>query len=74
MRLDRVEWWSQGPIARDYVRAFLTSGDGPGRIERLRSIEVAPGARAAKASGAAGEALLYFDRKTREAFLQGWCE
>jgi protein ImuB len=75
MRLDRVEWWSaEGPVARDYVRAFLTSGDGPGRIERLRSIDVAPGARAAKAGGAAGEALLFFDRKTREAYLQGWCE
>jgi protein ImuB len=75
MRLDRVEWWNPGgPVTRDYVRAFLTSGDGPGRVERLRSIEAAPGTRSAKASGAAGEALLYFDRKTREAYLQGWCE
>jgi protein ImuB len=75
MRIDRVEWWNQGVSGpRDYVRAFLTSGDGAGRIERLRSIEVLPGARASKAGGASGEALLYFDRKTKEAFLQGWCE
>jgi protein ImuB len=26
MRFDQVEWWTQAPVSRDYVRVWLTSG------------------------------------------------
>ncbi len=75
MRLDKAEWWAHSPASRDYVRAWLTSGDELLRVERLTSVEIAPaGGRTGKAGGASGEALIYVDRNTREAFLQGWCE
>jgi protein ImuB len=75
MRLDKAEWWAHSPASRDYVRAWLSSGDELQRVERLTSVEIAPaGGRNGKVGGASGEALIYVDRNTREAFLQGWCE
>ncbi len=75
MRLDKAEWWAHSPAPRDYVRAWLTSGDELARVERLTSVEIAPaGGRTGRVGGASGEALIYVDRTTREAFLQGWCE
>ncbi|MFO0760035.1 MAG: DNA polymerase Y family protein [Byssovorax sp.] len=74
-RLDKAEWWTGSGPSRDYMRAFLSSGDGAARLERFRSIDGPPGRRASSpAGGACGEALVYVDRKTREAFLHGWCE
>lgn len=74
-RLDKVEWWTGAPAHREYMRAFLSSGDGAARLERLRSIDGPPGRRASgPAGGACGEALVYMDRKTKEFYLQGWCE
>jgi protein ImuB len=68
MRLDGVEWWTASPASRDYVRAWLVAGSGKG----------APGGAARGAMEAspcpAGEAWIYVDRTTGEAFLQGWCE
>ena len=75
MRLDKAEWWAHSPASRDYVRAWLSSGDELSRVERLTSVDIAPArGRAGQAGGASGEALIYVDRNTREAFLQGWCE
>jgi len=71
MRLDGVEWWTASPASRDYLKAWLVSGPPQGK---------APGAgRALRASEEAspcpaGEAWIYVDRATGEAFLQGWCE
>ena len=74
-RLDKVEWWTGAPAHREYMRAFLSSGDGAARLERLRSIDGPPGRRASgPTGGACGEALVYMDRKTKEFYLQGWCE
>ncbi|MEO7327448.1 MAG: DNA polymerase Y family protein, partial [Minicystis sp.] len=74
-RLDKVEWWTGAPAHREYMRAFLSSGDGAARLERLRSIDGPPGRRVGgPAGGACGEALIYQDRKTKEFFLHGWCE
>jgi protein ImuB len=75
MRLDKAEWWAHSPASRDYVRAWLSSGDELLRVERLTSVDIAPArGRTGAVGGASGEALIYVDRNTREAFLQGWCE
>ncbi len=74
MRLDKVEWWTRSPASRDYVRAWLSSGDGKARVERMRDLEGGAHPASKPPAGACGEALLYVDRKTREVFLQGWIE
>jgi protein ImuB len=63
MRLDGVEWWTASPASRDYLRAWLVSGAPTGKPVREGASAVS-----------AGEAWIYVDRTTGEAFLQGWCE
>ncbi|WP_234023578.1 Y-family DNA polymerase [Sorangium cellulosum] len=70
MRLDAVEWWTPAPASRDYARAWLVSGSPSGRA---RPGELRPPRDGASASSC-GEAWIYVDRATGEAFLQGWCE
>jgi len=74
MRLDKAEWWTRSPASRDYVRAWLSSGDADARIARLRELEGGARGQGSPPAGACGEALLYVDRKTREVYLQGWIE
>jgi protein ImuB len=62
MRLDGVEWWTAAPASRDYLRAWLVSGSPAGKPREGASPVFA------------GEAWIYVDRTTGEAFLQGWCE
>lgn len=68
MRLDGVEWWTSQPASRDYLKAWLVSGPpqgrGPGAARGAEGQSPSP----------AGEAWIYVDRATGEAFLQGWCE
>jgi protein ImuB len=71
MRLTDVEWWSRNPTSRDYARVWLSSGDGEARLRKLRLGESPFDGRGA---GACAEALVYVDKKTGEAFLQGWFE
>ena len=67
MRLDGVEWWTATPVSRDYFKAWLASGPPTGGGARPMTLgEARP--------GPAGEAWIYVDRATGEAFLQGWCE
>ncbi|WP_437959056.1 DNA polymerase Y family protein [Sorangium sp. So ce119] len=70
MRIDAVEWWTPTPASRDYARAWLVSGApsgrAPGRLGELRP-------RDGASSSSCGEAWIYVDRATGEAFLQGWC-
>ncbi|WP_433934804.1 DNA polymerase Y family protein [Sorangium cellulosum] len=70
MRIDAVEWWTPTPASRDYARAWLVSGApsgrAPGRFGELRP-------RDGASSSSCGEAWIYVDRATGEAFLQGWC-
>ncbi|MCC6552265.1 MAG: DNA polymerase Y family protein [Polyangiaceae bacterium] len=63
MRLDGVEWWTASPASRDYVRAWLASGSPLGKPPREGA-----------SPSSSGEAWIYVDRATGEAFLQGWCE
>jgi protein ImuB len=63
MRLDGVEWWTAQPASRDYVRAWLASGSPGGKPPREGA-----------SPSSSGEAWIYVDRATGEAFLQGWCE
>jgi protein ImuB len=73
MRLDAVEWWTPTPASRDYARAWLVSGSPSGRAAQARPGELRPLRDGASASSC-GEAWIYVDRATGEAFLQGWCE
>ncbi|WP_437946017.1 DNA polymerase Y family protein [Sorangium sp. So ce296] len=73
MRLDAVEWWTPTPASRDYARAWLASGAPSGRAAPARLGELRPPRDGASASSC-GEAWIYVDRATGEAFLQGWCE
>lgn len=68
MRLDGVEWWTPTPASRDYFKVWLSSGapQGGGGARSFAQGEARP--------GPAGEAWIYVDRATGEAFLQGWCE
>ncbi|MGK3965641.1 DNA polymerase Y family protein [Sorangium sp. So ce118] len=72
MRIDAVEWWTPTPASRDYARAWLVSGAPSGRAAP-RFGELRPSRDGASASSC-GEAWIYVDRATGEAFLQGWCE
>ena len=63
MRLDGVEWWTASPASRDYVRAWLASGSPAGKPPREGA-----------SPSSSGEAWIYVDRATGEAYLQGWCE
>ena len=63
LRLDGVEWWTASPASRDYVRAWLASGSPAGKPPREGA-----------SPSSSGEAWIYVDRATGEAFLQGWCE
>ena len=63
-RIDRVEWWSAAPVCRDYARAWLRTHlkrQGPAHLGPRDHTEL-------------GEAWVYVDRQTRQAFLQGWYE
>ncbi|WP_437591915.1 DinB/UmuC family translesion DNA polymerase [Sorangium sp. So ce1000] len=73
MRIDAVEWWTPTPASRDYARAWLVSGSPSGRAAPARLGELRPPRDGASASSC-GEAWIYVDRSTGEAFLQGWCE
>ncbi|WP_437969661.1 DNA polymerase Y family protein [Sorangium sp. So ce260] len=73
MRIDAVEWWTPTPASRDYARAWLVSGAPSGRGAPARLGELRPPRDGASASSC-GEAWIYVDRATGEAFLQGWCE
>jgi protein ImuB len=73
MRIDAVEWWTPTPASRDYARAWLVSGSPSGRAAPARLGELRPPRDGASASSC-GEAWIYVDRATGEAFLQGWCE
>ncbi|KYF92674.1 hypothetical protein BE17_43905 [Sorangium cellulosum] len=71
MRIDAVEWWTPTPASRDYARAWLVSGAPSGRAPRLGELRPS---RDGASSSSCGEAWIYVDRATGEAFLQGWCE
>ncbi|WP_437800405.1 DinB/UmuC family translesion DNA polymerase [Sorangium sp. So ce693] len=73
MRIDAVEWWTPTPASRDYARAWLVSGSPSGKAAPARLGELRPPRDGASASSC-GEAWIYVDRATGEAFLQGWCE
>ncbi|WP_437898852.1 DinB/UmuC family translesion DNA polymerase [Sorangium sp. So ce124] len=73
MRIDAVEWWTPTPASRDYARAWLVSGSPSGKAAPARLGELRPSRDGASASSC-GEAWIYVDRATGEAFLQGWCE
>ncbi|WP_437769368.1 DNA polymerase Y family protein [Sorangium sp. So ce281] len=73
MRIDAVEWWTPTPASRDYARAWLVSGSPSGKAAPVRLGELRPPRDGASASSC-GEAWIYVDRATGEAFLQGWCE
>ncbi|WP_156041409.1 DinB/UmuC family translesion DNA polymerase [Chondromyces apiculatus] len=83
MRLDGVEWWTSTPVSRDYFKAWF-SASAPGSVGGVGGATSggaggAGGARLSAAgegrsAGPAGEAWIYVDRATGEAFLQGWCE
>ncbi len=51
-------WWTKSSVSRDYARVLLSSGDR----------------RSPAGRGATAEALVYVERKTGEAYLQGWFE
>ncbi|WP_437783166.1 DNA polymerase Y family protein [Sorangium sp. So ce1097] len=71
MRIDAVEWWTPTPASRDYARAWLVSGSPSGRAAPARLGELRP--RDGASASSCGEAWIYVDRATGEAFLQGWC-
>jgi protein ImuB len=73
MRLDGVEWWTASPASRDYVRAWLVAGPSKG-AQASEHPPRAPRGVAEASPSPAGEAWIYVDRTTGEAFLQGWCE
>ncbi|HVY48523.1 MAG TPA: DNA polymerase Y family protein, partial [Minicystis sp.] len=68
LRLDDVAWWTARPISRDYLTAWLVSGDE----RRGRHAQAGVGASARPA--VAGEALVYVERRSGQGFLQGWLE
>ncbi|MGK3996051.1 DinB/UmuC family translesion DNA polymerase [Sorangium sp. So ce1024] len=70
MRIDAVEWWTPTPASRDYARAWLVSGS-PGKAAPARLGDLRP--REGASASSCGEAWIYVDRATGEAFLQGWC-
>lgn len=72
MRLDAVEWWTPTPASRDYARAWLVSGTPSGRPSLPRGGDLRP-PRDGASTSSCGEAWIYVDRSTGEAFLQGWC-
>ncbi|WP_437638007.1 DNA polymerase Y family protein [Sorangium sp. So ce854] len=71
MRIDAVEWWTPTPASRDYARAWLVSGSPSGRAAPGRLGDLRP--RDGASASSCGEAWIYVDRATGEAFLQGWC-
>ncbi|AKT42233.1 hypothetical protein [Chondromyces crocatus] len=72
MRLDGVEWWTSTPVSRDYFKAWFSAASPASAGGGGRSGGVGEGRQGAL--GPAGEAWIYVDRASGEAFLQGWCE
>jgi protein ImuB len=73
MRLGDIGWWTPSPVSRDYARVLLVPGEGAGSTENISLVGNNRG-RKQPASGPVVDALVYVDRGTGEAFLQGLFE
>lgn len=76
LRLHAVEWWTPSSVSRDYARAWLVERSeprGPSAGRRGPGFG-APLGDASPPARPCGEAFVFVDRSTGEAFLQGWRE
>ncbi len=68
-RMDRVEWWTDSPVSRDYARAWLRTGLSGGAGSKPPQLRPQ---QAAAQQAQHSEAWMFIDRNSRRGFLHGW--